>query len=148
MDPLMTPLARPLGNLSETVEAGFQGPAFAWIVVAAVVGVVLLWFAVSPGRRARHESAVASHPVVVDNAVIASSLAERIRREIDLPKGAVVVGIGHRSADITVHVEPGQEVDKQQMQRVAGEELASYELKPAVRANVRIRRDEGKGRQR
>lgn len=107
-------------------------------VVVLVLGIVLLWLAVSPGRLSKHRIGTSQHAVVVDNGVIASAVAERIRREFDLSKDGVVVGIGHRSADVTVRPEPGQEVAVPEVRAIAEAELASYALSPAVRVRARI----------
>lgn len=117
-----------------------QGLVVAGGLLAAVAGVVLVWFALGAGRRPKHELGSSSYAVLVDNGVIASSVAERVRRELDLAKGAVVAGVGHRSADITVRPEPGQPVDKHYVRAVAESELADYELSPRVKVRARVLR--------
>lgn len=117
-----------------------QGLVVAGGLLVAVAGVVLVWFALGAGRRPKHELGSSSYAVLVDNGVIASSVAERVRRELDLSKGAVVVGVGHRSADITVRPEPGQPVDRRHVRAVAESELAGYELSPRVKVRARVLR--------
>lgn len=117
-----------------------QGLVVAGGLLVAVAGVVLVWFALGAGRRPKHELGSSSYAVLVDNGVIASSVAERVRRELDLAKGAVVVGVGHRSADITVRPEPGQPVDRRHVRAVAESELAGYELSPRVKVRARVLR--------
>lgn len=109
-------------------------------LLAAVAGVVFVWFAFGAGRRPKHELGSSSYAVLVDNGVIASSVAERVRRELDLSKGAVVVGVGHRSADITVRPEPGQPVDRRHVRAVAESELSGYKLSPRVKVRARVLR--------
>lgn len=106
--------------------------------VIAAMGLMLVWLAVGPGRRPKHELAGSSHAVVVDNGVIASAVAERVRRELDLSRTSVVVGIGHRSADVTVRPEPGQAINKARLREIAEAELAQYDLAPHVRVHVRV----------
>ncbi|MGO2112164.1 MAG: DUF6286 domain-containing protein [Pseudoclavibacter sp.] len=117
-----------------------QATVVAGGALAAVAGVVLVWHALAPGRRPKHHLRGAPHAVVVDNGVIASSIAERVRRELDLPKGAVVVGLGHRIADVTVRPEPAQELQKRHVQAIAEQELAGYDLSPRVKARARVLR--------
>lgn len=117
-----------------------QGLVVAGGLLVAVAGVVLVWFALGAGRRPKHELGSSSYAVLVDNGVIASSVAERVRRELDLSKGAVVVGVGHRSADITVRPEPGQPVDRRHARAVAESELVGYQLSPRVRVRARVLR--------
>lgn len=114
-------------------------------IVAVILGAVLVWLAVTPGRRSKHELGDAPHAVVVDNGVIASAVAERVRRELDLSKDGATVGIGHRSADVTVRPEPGQEIDRAHVRSIAEAELAGYGLAPAVRVRARVQRAPERG---
>ncbi|MGF3057473.1 DUF6286 domain-containing protein [Microbacterium sp. YY-01] len=111
----------------------------------AVVGVILLWFVVAPGRRPKHALGVSGHAVVVDNGVIASAVAARVRRELDLPKGAVVVGIGHRSADVMVRPEPGQVVDRAWARSIAETELDGYRASPRLKVRARVQQSAERG---
>ncbi|GAA1324803.1 DNA/RNA endonuclease G [Leucobacter albus] len=106
--------------------------------VAAAIGLVLIGLAVAPGMRSRHQLGAAAHAVVVDNGVVASAVAERVRRELDLARDGAVVGIGHRSADVTVRPEPGHTVNSSQVRAVAEAALADYGLRPAVRVRARV----------
>ncbi|MGB4134955.1 MAG: DNA/RNA endonuclease G, partial [Microbacterium sp.] len=99
----------------------------------AVIGLMLLWFAVAPGRRPKHALGVSGHAVVVDNGVIASAVAERVRRDLDLSKGRVVVGVGHRSAEVMVRPEPGQVVDRARVRSIAEAELDGYGASPRLK---------------
>lgn len=104
----------------------------------AIAGVVLLWFAVTPGRRPKHALGLTRHAVIVDNGVIASVVAERVRRELDLPKGAVVVRIGHRTADVKVRPQPGQVVDRARVRLISEEELHGYAPEPRLKVRARV----------
>jgi hypothetical protein len=108
-------------------------------VLVGLVGLVLVVLALTPGRRPKHRLAVTEHAVLADNGVIATSLAERVRREFDLAKGGVTVGVAHRSADLTVQPEPGQVLDRDQLRAVAEQELSGYALEPQLRVHVRVR---------
>lgn len=143
--PLLVAPSAALSWLTRLPEDQPQALVTAVGVLAAAAGVVLVWLALAPGRRPKHQIGGTSHSVIVDNGVIASSIAEHVRRELDLAKSSVVVGIGHRSADVTVRPEPGQFVDKHQVRGFAESELASYELVPRVKVRARILRvaDEG-----
>lgn len=137
------------------------GDAFAWLVdlptnesaagigagaaIVAVIGLILIALAIAPGLRSKHQLGDADHAVVVDNGVIASAVAERVRRELDLSKDGATVGIGHRSADVTVRPEPGQEIDTAQVRAIAEAELAGYGLRPVVRVRARIQRTAEQG---
>ncbi len=115
-------------------EAAVVGGA----IVAAVAGVAMVWFAVGPGRLPKHRLGLDRHAVVVDNGVIASAVADRIRRELDLSKNGVTVGVGHRAADVHVRPEPGQVIEVERIRNVVEPELAGYRLTPALRVRVRV----------
>lgn len=117
-----------------------QGFVIAGALLVTVTGLILVWLSLSPGRKPKHELRSSPYAVIVDNGVIASSVAESLRRELDLPQGAVVVGVGHRSADITVRPEPGHVVDKRHVRAIAESELAGYQLTPGVKVRTRILR--------
>ncbi|MBO1901733.1 DNA/RNA endonuclease G [Leucobacter weissii] len=142
--PLLWSPGSALGWLAELPELQ-PAPAAAAGALLAAAGIGLLWFAVAPGRLARHRMEVSSHAVVVDNGVIASAVAEQVRREFDLSPGGVVVGIGHRAADVTVRPEPGQILDPSGVRAAAEASLAAHDLSPrlAVRARVRPRPETG-----
>ena len=140
LDPLLAPPGAALAWAAAMPEAQPQAAVVAVGAAAAVVGIVLVWLASGPGRLPRHRLGVSAHAVLADNGVIASSVAERVRRELELSRGAVVVGIGHRSADVAVRPETGQLVEKARVREVAETELAGYDLSPRVRVRARVLR--------
>ncbi|MFF8816946.1 DNA/RNA endonuclease G [Leucobacter sp. NPDC015123] len=141
---LVTPgdAARWLGDVPALGSAGAVGA-----LAIVVLGLVLVGLAIAPGRRSKHQLTDGPYAVVADNGVIASAVAERVRRELDVSRGAVVVGIGHRSADVTVRPEPGQQIDAGYVREIAAAELSSYGLSPTVRARARIQRPTSNGGQ-
>lgn len=134
-------LVTPIAALEWAAALPTAEPAAARIAGAAVVavaGAILLWCSMAPGRRPKHALTVSEHAVIVDNAVIASAAAERARRELDLPKGAVIVGIGHRTADVTVRAEPGQIVPRERARSAVAEELDRYASSPKLKVRARV----------
>jgi len=138
--PLLVAPGAALAWMTAAPEALPQAAVVAVGAAAAVAGVVLVWLSLSPGRRPKHQLGISSRAVLVDNGVIASAVAERVRRELDLSKGSVVVGVGHTVADVTVRPEPGQLVEKTHVRSVAEIELASYDLVPRVKVRARVLR--------
>ena len=61
-----------------------RAAVIAGAAAAAIAGIVLLWLAIAPGRLPKHALGVTGHTVIADNAVIASAVAERVRRELDV----------------------------------------------------------------
>ena len=119
-------------------DARPQAAVVAGGAAVALVGAALLWSALSPGRRPKHRLGVFSDAVVVDNAVIASAIAERVRRELNLPKDGVIVGVSHRGADVTVRPEPGQELTRSTVRSIAEAELSTYGTSPELKVRARV----------
>ncbi|MCT2086693.1 alkaline shock response membrane anchor protein AmaP [Microbacterium enclense] len=115
-------------------------------VVIAVVGLIVLVIAVAPGRLSRHEMAWDDRAVVVDNGVVASSIAQHLSNESGIARENVVVGVAHRTVDVTVRPPLGIPVDIDRLRAIVDDEVASYRLTPSVRTRVRVERplDAGK----
>ena len=119
-----------------------QPPALviAGSAVLALIGVVLIWLAVAPGRLSKHALDAGKRAVVVDNGVIASALAQHLSEETGLAREAILVGVGHRTVDVTVRPGAGIPVERSAVQSAAETELQSYRLTRRVRTRVRIER--------
>lgn len=142
-------LAQPALLLGPAAAAGWlvglptaqpAGLVIAGSVVLAIIGLVFLWLAVTPGRLSRHTIDAGDRAVVVDNGVIASALAQHLAEETGLAREDVTVGVGHRSVDVIVRPAVGVPVDKAAVQSAAEAELDTYRLTRSVRTRVRIER--------
>ncbi|PCE15398.1 DNA/RNA endonuclease G [Microbacterium sp. SZ1] len=142
-------LAQPALLLGPAAAAGWliglptaqpAGLVIAGSVVLAIIGLVFLWLAVTPGRLSRHTIDAGDRAVVVDNGVIASALAQHLAEEAGLARDDITVGVGHRSVDVTVRPGVGIPVDKAAVQAAAEAELETYRLTRSVRTRVRIER--------
>ena len=109
-------------------------------VVVAILGVIILLFALLPGRRARHTGTIGRTAVVVDNRVIASSLARSASYAARVAPDQVVVTIGHRTVLVRVRPTSGFPVDRAGIEETVAEQLGSFDLKPALRSKVLIDR--------
>lgn len=116
------------------------GLVIAGSVVLALIGVILIWLAVTPGRLSRHTLDAGDRAVVVDNGVIASALAQHLSDETGLAREDITVGVGHRSVDVSVRPGAGVPLDKNEVQAAAEAELQTYRLTRNVRTRVRIER--------
>ncbi|MEV4736050.1 MULTISPECIES: DUF6286 domain-containing protein [unclassified Microbacterium] len=142
-------LAQPALLLGPAAAAGWLvrlptaqpiGLVIAGSVVLAVIGLVFLWLAVTPGRLSRHTIDAGDRAVVIDNGVIASALAQHLAEETGLAREDITVGVGHRSVDVTVRPGVGIPVDKAAVQSAAEAEIETYRLTRSVRTRVRIER--------
>lgn len=107
-------------------------------VVIAVLGVVFIVLALTPGRLSKHEMQWDDRAVVVDNGVIASALAQHLSDETGLARDRITVGVAHRSVDVTVRPGAGVPLDRGRVLQLADAELARYRLVPPVKTRVRI----------
>jgi membrane protein YdbS with pleckstrin-like domain len=137
------------------------GPAaaFAWIIglptaqptwavvaggiVLAVIGLVFVFLALAPGRLPKHQMAWADRAIVVDNGVIASSLAQHLSDETGVAREDISVGVSHRRVDVTVTPGLGVPLDAERVREIVETEMATYQLTPSVKTRVRtLRRQE------
>ncbi|SDG73007.1 DUF6286 domain-containing protein [Microbacterium pygmaeum] len=107
-------------------------------VVLAVLGLVFLVLGLGPGRLPKHEMSGDRRAVVVDNGVIASSLAQRISEETGIQRDDITVGVSHRTVDVTVRSGFGDPHEKEPIARVVDAELERYALIPSVTSRVRV----------
>lgn len=120
------------------------GLVIAGSVVLALIGVVFIVLAITPGRLPKHTLDAGDRAVVVDNGVIASALAQHLSDQTGLARENITVGVGHRSVDVTVRPGAGIPLDKSMVQSAAELELQTYRLTRSVRTRVRIDRPDEK----
>ncbi len=113
-------------------------------IVLALLGLIVLVLALKPGRLSRHEMAWGERAVVVDNGVVASALAQHLSNESGIARDDIVVGVAHRTVDVTVRPPVGIPVDEAQLRRIVDQEISTYKLSPAVRTQVRVQRPDTK----
>ncbi|WEO76375.1 DUF6286 domain-containing protein [Cryobacterium sp. SO2] len=107
-------------------------------VALALIGLLLMLHAILPGRTARHQMLDENRAVLVDNGVLASSLARRVETVARIPHGQAVVSVSHRQATVDVTPTSGIPVDESAIRAAVDDEIAAYNLKPGLRATVRI----------
>jgi hypothetical protein len=129
-------MARSLGELG-TVPA-------VWTIVAGavvvVLGLVVIAFAVRPGRRHRHLLPSERSTVVVDDRVIASAVARHAATAAGTGPDATVVSVDRRSATVRVTPTSGVMVDQDEVRAAVDEQLEQYRVTPSLRGRVRIAR--------
>lgn len=116
------------------------GLVIAGAAVLALIGLILVVLAVTPGRLSKQVVQWGERAVVVDNGVVAASLAQHLSDETGIARENIVVGVGHRTADVTVR--PGADVplEASDVQRIADAEVESYQLARPLTTRVRIER--------
>ena len=109
--------------------------------VVAMVGLVFLLNGILPGRRARHllSSHAAGRPaVVVDDEVIASSLARRARLAANVTPEQVMVVVSQRQVLVNVRPTSGVPVDEGTVLAAIQDELDQMALDPSPAARVNV----------
>lgn len=109
-------------------------------VIVAILGLVFVILAVTPGRLSKHELAFdgSERAVVVDNGVIAAAVAQKVSADSGVARDRVTVGVAHRTVDVTVRPDPGVEIERESVRRAATEALDAYRLVPRVKVRARI----------
>jgi hypothetical protein len=106
--------------------------------VVAVIGVVLVVAALKPARRGRRGSRRDRTAAVVDDRVIAASLARTAAFAGDVDPEQVHVAVGRRRASVVVTRSSGRAADVGAIRAAVEAELAGYDFTPGLRASVRL----------
>jgi len=133
-------LLGPAAAVAWIIELPTAQPAWAVVaggVVLALIGAVFVFLSLAPGRLPKHQMNWADRVVVVDNGVIASSLAQHLSEETGIARDSISVGVSHRRVDVTVTPRPGAPLDAERVRKLAETEMESYQLTPAVTTRVR-----------
>jgi hypothetical protein len=111
--------------------------------VIAMAGLVFLLNGILPGRRARHLLSGAGHAagrpaVVVDDEVIASSLARRARLAANVTPEQVMVVVSQRQVLVNVRPTSGVPVDEGTVLAAIQDELEQMALDPSPAARINV----------
>lgn len=98
----------------------------------ALVGMLLVILALSPGRRARHVIGSAHSVTIVDDQVIASALARRAASAALINPDQARVTVSRRHADIHLTPTSGFPIDRASVMEVVSGEINSYGLEPPL----------------
>jgi hypothetical protein len=107
-------------------------------VLLMVLGLFLLVGALTPGRRARHQLPSRRAAVVVDDEVIASSLARQAAHAGNANPDNTVVSVSARRATVRIVPTSGTPVLRSAVADAVHQQLAEFELTPSVSASVEI----------
>ncbi len=108
--------------------------------VVTLIGLIFVILAITPGRLPKHQMTWNDRAVLVDNGVLAASLAQHLSAETGLARNQITVGVAHRSVDVTVRPAGGEPIEQSRVRSVAEAELATYRLVPPVKTRVRVHR--------
>lgn len=107
-------------------------------VVVAIVGLILIIVSLAPGRRGRRGVAADRTAAVVDDRVIAQSVAQKASYAGDVDPDQVHVSVGTRAVAVEVSRTSGRSADLRTIQAAVDEELSSYDFQPSLRGKVHL----------
>jgi len=133
-------LLAPTDLVDSTLDAASApvGVLTAVAVVVALIGLVLIVVSLAPGRRGRRGGKAERTVAVVDDRVIARSLARTASYAGDVDPSQVSVSVGKRSALIEVTRTSGRQTDVRSIDEAVRDELDAYDFSPALRHKVKL----------
>ena len=133
-------LLAPTDLVGSTLDAASApvGVLTAVAVVVALIGLVLIVVSLAPGRRGRRGARAERTVAVVDDRVIARSLARTASYAGDVDPSQVSVSVGKRSALIEVTRTSGRQTDVRSIDEAVRDELGAYDFSPALRHKVKL----------
>jgi hypothetical protein len=136
-------LVAPADAASAALDA-VAAPA-GWLVaagaVAALVGLVLVVVGLAPGRRGRRGATSARTAAVVDDRVIARSLALTASHAGEVSPDQVDVSVSARTALVRITPTSGRSTDARAVEEAVRAELDGYDYHPALTAKVSLARE-------
>ena len=107
-------------------------------IAAALLGLVLIIAAVSPGRRSRHIVDTERTLTIVDDEVIASALSRRAAVDANVDPDAARVTVSARRAVVTLTAASGTPISIAPVADTVQKQLEGYRLSPPLTGSVRI----------
>lgn len=124
-----------------TALSDAPGVVIAAGAVSVLVGIVLLVLGLTAGRRGRHAIDDDRVAAVVDDRVIASSLARTARVAGRLSSGQVDAWVSRRKAQVRLTPTSGVALDEQPVLAAVRDELAATPYRPSLTAATSVATD-------
>jgi len=112
--------------------------------VVAIVGLVLIVVSLAPGRRGRRAATADRTAAVVDDRVIARSLARTASFAGDVHPDRVSVSVGKKVALVEIDPVSGRTADLRSIEEAVRGEISSYDYSPTLRPRVKLSKKKGK----
>ncbi|NIJ05009.1 DUF6286 domain-containing protein [Frigoribacterium faeni] len=113
-------------------------------IVVAIVGLVLIVVSLAPGRRGRRAAGADRTAAVVDDRVIARSLARTASFAGDVHPDRVSVSVGKKVALVEIDPVSGRTADLRSIEEAVRDEISGYDYTPALRPRVKLSTKKGK----
>lgn len=112
--------------------------------VVAIIGLVLIVVSLAPGRRGRRAAGADRTAAVVDDRVIARSLARTASFAGDVHPDRVSVSVGKKVALVEIDPVTGRTADLRSIEEAVRDEISGYDYTPALRPRVKLSKKKGK----
>ncbi|MFJ6653790.1 DUF6286 domain-containing protein [Microbacterium sp. NPDC091313] len=118
-------------------------PAVAWsaAVVLALIGVVFVVLALTPGRLARREISDERLTIVLDDDVLASGLSRSAATAAGVARSQVRTSVGHRRARLDLTPTTGFPPSRDAAQQAAESTVRDLAVRPALTTSVHVERE-------
>ena len=113
-------------------------------VVVAIIGLVLIVVSLAPGRRGRRAAGADRTAAVVDDRVIARSLARTASFAGDVHPDRVTVSVGKKVALVEIDPVSGRTADLRSIEEAVRDEITGYDYTPTLRPRVKLSTKKGK----
>jgi hypothetical protein len=104
--------------------------------VLALIGLVLVVLALTPGRRGRHVIGAGRSAAVVNDEVIGSALVRTASSVAGVSPDRAVAAVGRRSATVRITPVSGIALDRGAVQRAVAEAAEGFGITPTIRTRV------------
>jgi hypothetical protein len=104
--------------------------------VLALIGLVLVVLALTPGRRGRHVIGAGRSAAVVNDEVIGSALVRTASSVAGVSPDRAVAAVGRRSATVRITPVSGIALDRAAVQRAVAEAAEGFGITPTIRTRV------------
>ncbi|MBM7026653.1 hypothetical protein [Clavibacter zhangzhiyongii] len=140
----VAPLLLAPADLASSALQAASAPAGALVAIGAVValvGLILVVVGIAPGGRGRRGASIGRTAAVVDDRVIARSLALTASHAGDVSPDQVDVSVSKRRALVRLTPSSGYTPDRAAIEEAVRAELAGYDCTPALTAKVTLAKD-------
>jgi hypothetical protein len=140
----VAPLLLAPADLASSGLQAASAPAGALVAIGAVValvGLILVIVGIAPGGRGRRGASIGRTAAVVDDRVIARSLALTASHAGDVSPDQVDVSVSKRRALVRLTPSSGYTPDRAAIEEAVRAELAGYDCTPALTAKVTLAKD-------
>ncbi|MCS4275925.1 HAMP domain-containing protein [Mycetocola sp. BIGb0189] len=105
-------------------------------ILLLLLAILLIWLALAPGRRDRRSRSTDRLAILVDNGVLADTVADRVAEAEGLDRSNVSVVVGRTRASVHVTPTSGVALNPESVREVARETLTAAGFVSEVRVRI------------